>query len=157
MAYTRVAGKEKGADLFTKPLSWEEMSSHVQRLEGEFVDKEAMAEVNVFGGGTLAPTVLNEVKKTAEALKVRQPIVWQRGDMQSRTTKTSMRGGPSWDRVLARITADANTGEILRSEVAQGITRNTEHSLLQEGPRDIVIALLFEKPSCGQSVGGQRK
>ena len=43
-----------------------------------------------------------------------------------------------------RVTADAATGQVLKTEVAEGITRNTEHSLLEGGPRDIITVLLYE-------------
>ena len=82
------------------------------------------------------------------------PEVWQRGDLGSRITKTSMRGGPQWDRVCARITSDARTGEILKTEKATAITRNTEHALIVDGPRDISTTLLYERPET-EKLGGQ--
>ena len=52
--------------------------------------------------------------------------VWQRGDMQAKTTKTTMKGGPALEQVQARITADAGTGMVIKSERASAITQNTE-------------------------------
>ena len=64
--------------------------------------------------------------------------------MAAKTTKTSMRGGPTWEAVRGRITVDARIGEVLKSEDARYITRNTEHALIPAHPRDIVTALLYE-------------
>ena len=35
--------------------------------------------------------------------------VWQRTDLRTKTLKTSMKGGPEWSRVRARVTVDAKT------------------------------------------------
>ena len=76
--------------------------------------------------------------------------------MGAKTTKTSMRGGPQWQQVRGRVTADANSGEILKVEEAQYITRNTEHALVPNYPRDIVTVLLYEK-SVDFSIAGNKK
>ena len=36
IAYKKVHGKENVADLFTKPVSWEEICKHVEEMRGEF-------------------------------------------------------------------------------------------------------------------------
>ena len=46
-------------------------------------------------------------------------------------------GGLVWSDVVARVTADAVSGEILHSELARDITRSLEHTPLEGGPRDI--------------------
>ena len=55
-----------------------------------------------------------------------------------------MKGGPVWSDVVARVTADAVSGEILDSELARDITRSLEHTPLEGGPRDIQTILIFE-------------
>ena len=55
-----------------------------------------------------------------------------------------MKGGPVWSDVVARVTANAVSGEILDSELARDITRSLEHTLLEGGPRDIQTILIFE-------------
>ena len=55
-----------------------------------------------------------------------------------------MKGGPVWsDVVVARVTADAISGEIFDSGLARDITRSLEHTPLEGGPRDIQTILIF--------------
>ena len=141
LQYKKVPGKENGSDLFTKALTWEEVAGHVGRIGGEFV---GVSPLYVFGGGNLGPQLLGKVKELASNLGLVKPAAWQRGDMGAKTTKTSMRGGPQWQQVRGRVTADAITGEVIKVEDARYITRNTEHALIPEFPRDIVTVLLYE-------------
>ena len=46
--------------------------------------------------------------------------------------------------VIARVTADAVSGEILDSELARDITRSLEHTPLEGGLRDIQTIFIFE-------------
>ena len=64
--------------------------------------------------------------------------------MSSRTRRTTVKGGPLWSDVVARVTADAVNGEILDSELARDITRSLEHIPLERGLRDIQTILVFE-------------
>ena len=59
----------------------------------------------------------------------RNLAAWTRTDMSSRTRRTTTKGGPVWSDVVARVTADAVSGEILDLELARDITRslNTLH------------------------------
>ena len=147
MRYTKVAGKENGRDLFTKALAWDEIMGHERRLGGEFIESKKDVEVSLFGGGDMDVQIKGEVERMARELKLSRPVAWQRSDMNTRTAKTTMKGGPSWERIQARITADAHTGEVLRSEKAEFITKNVEHALLPDCPRDIVTMLLYEGES----------
>ena len=56
--------------------------------------------------------------------------------MSSRTRRTTVKGGPVWGDVVARVTADAVNGEILDSELARDMTRSLEHTPLEGVPRD---------------------
>ena len=55
-----------------------------------------------------------------------------------------MKDGPVWSDVVARVTADAVSEEILDSELARDITGSPEHTPLEGGPRDIQKILMFE-------------
>ena len=55
-----------------------------------------------------------------------------------------MKGALVWSDVVARVTADAVSGEILDSELARDRTRTLEHTLLEGGPRDTQTILVFE-------------
>ena len=46
--------------------------------------------------------------------------------------------------MVARVTADAVSGEILDPKLARDITRSLEHTPLEGGPRDIQRILVFE-------------
>ena len=46
--------------------------------------------------------------------------------------------------MIARVTADAVSGEILDSELARDIARSLEHTPLEGGPQDIQTILIFE-------------
>ena len=46
--------------------------------------------------------------------------------------------------MIARVTADAVSREILDSELTRDITRSLEHTPLERGPRDIQTILVFE-------------
>ena len=58
--------------------------------------------------------------------------------------RATMKGGPVRSDVVAHVTADVVSREILDSELARDITRSLEHTPLEEGPRDIQTILIFE-------------
>ena len=85
-------------------------------------------------------------KQLGEILQLRgEHCAWVRTDIGATTTKTSMRGGPDWAQVSARITADADTSKFIKIEQAEHITRNREHALLYGGERSIMTILIFNK------------
>ena len=49
-----------------------------------------------------------------------------------------------WSDVVARVTADAVSGEILASKMSRDLTRSLEHAPVEGGPRDIQTILVFE-------------
>ena len=57
-----------------------------------------------------------------------------------------MKGGPVWSDVIARVTADAVSGEreILDSQLARDTTRSLEHTPSEGRPRDIQTIQVFE-------------
>ena len=128
-------------DLFTETLSWNEIQSHIHKLTSQFVQNEI--NVNYVGARpnrVNLPRVLRELGIAGD----RNLAAWTRTDMSSRTRRTTMKGGPVWSDVVARVTADAVSGEILHSELARDITRSVEHTPLEGGPRDIQTILIFE-------------
>ena len=74
----------------------------------------------------------------------RNLAAWTGTDMSSGTRRTTMKGGLVWSDVVARVTADAVSGEILDSELARDIPRSLEHTPVDGGPRDIQTILVFE-------------
>ena len=128
--FKKVACVDNGADLFTKTLSWNEIQGHIHKLSSQFVQNEI--NVNYVGArpnGVNLPRVLQELGVAGD----RNLAVWTRTDMTSRTRRTTMKGGPVWSDVVARVTADAVSGEILDSELARDITRSLEHTPLEGG------------------------
>ena len=98
----------------------------------------------LFGGGEMSSKVKTEVQKMAKELRMERPVAWQRSDLGAKTTKTTMKGGPNWEWVQARVTADARWGQVLCTEKASFIIRNVEHALLPGGPRDTITVLPYE-------------
>ena len=132
---------DNGDDLFTKTLSSNEIQSHIHKLSSQFVQNEI--NVNFVGArpnGVNLPRVLQELDIACD----RKLAAWTQTDMSSRTRRKTMKGGPSWSDVVARVTADAVSGEILDSELARDLTRSLEHTPLGTGPRDIQTVLIFE-------------
>ena len=64
----------------------------------------------------------------------RNLAAWTRMDVSSRTRPTTVKGGPVWSDVVARVTADAVNKEILDSELARDFTRSLEHTPWEGGP-----------------------
>lgn len=102
-------------------------------------------------GFTAVPRgVLHAMKYAAHILKLNGKVkTWVRHDIGIKTIKTSMKGGPEWSRVLARITVDAKDGRIIDVEGAKGMPRDREHRLLR-WDKDVVDSqtwLLYKESS----------
>ena len=139
--FKRVAGVDNGADLFTKTLSWNEIQSHIHKLSSQFVQNEI--SVNFVGArpnGVNLPQVLQEMGIAGG----KNLAAWTRTVMGPRTRRTTVKGGHSWEDVVARVTADAVIGEILDSELSRDIARSLEHTPLKGEPRDFQTILVFE-------------
>ena len=139
--FKKVAGVDNGADLFTKTLSLNEIQGHIHKLSSQFVQNEI--NVNYVGarpnGGNL-PRILQEMGLAGD----RNLAAWTRTDMSSRTRRTAVKCGPLWSDVVARVTADAVSGEIPHAELARDITRSLEHTPLEGGLRDTQTIPVFE-------------
>ena len=139
--FKKVAGVDNGGDLFTKTLSWNEIQSLIHKLSSQFVQNGI--NVNYVGArpnGVNLPRILQEMGLAGD----RKLAAWTRTDMSSQTRCTTMKGGPVWSDVVARVTADAVSEEILDSELARDITRSLEHTPLEGGPRNIQKIVIIE-------------
>ena len=90
-----------------KPYRVNEIQSHIHKLSSEFVQNEI--NVNYVGArpnGVNLPRILQELGIPGD----RNLAAWTRTDMSSRTRRTTMKGGPVWSDVVARVTADAVSG-----------------------------------------------
>ena len=97
----KVAGVDNGADLFTKTLSWNEIQSHIHKLSSQFILDEVGQCARSNGVN------LRAVPRELGIAGGRNLAAWTRTDMSSRTRRTTMKGGPVWSDVVARVTADA--------------------------------------------------
>ena len=99
--FKRVVGVDNEADLFTKTLSLNEIQSHIHKLSSQFVQNEI--SVNYVGArpnGVNLPRTLQDMGLAGG----RNLAAWTRTDMSSRTRRTTMKGGPLWSDVVARVT-----------------------------------------------------
>ena len=90
--------------------------------------------------GVNLPRILQEMGLAGD----RKLAAWTRTNMSFRTRRTTVKGGLVWSDVVALVTADAVSGEILDSELARDITKSLEHIPLDGGLRDIQTILIFE-------------
>ena len=74
---------------------------------------------------------------------------WTRAELASKTYRTTMKNGPPWSSVRARITSRATSGDIIAAERIENIPRSLEHGLVKQGPRDIVTTLVFKEDRKG--------
>ena len=139
--FKKVAGVDNGADLFTKALSWNEIQKHIHKLSSQFVQNEI--NVNYVGARPTGVNLLRVLQELGIAGD-RNLAAWTRTDMSSRTRRTTMKGVLVWSDVIARVTADAVSGEIFDSELARDTTRSLEHNPLEGWLRDIQTILIFE-------------
>ena len=140
--FKKVQGKNNAADLFTKAVRWEDIKKHMDKMDEEF-----KGENMVFDGAkadeVLKVTVANlmeEIKREGETNELK---VWRRYDLGTRTAKTTLRGGPSWSQVVARVAVDDGTGQILLRERARDIRRDAEHRLLVGDAKTVATALIY--------------
>ena len=154
--YGKVPGSENTSDLFTKALDGETIDKHTAGISCEFAEgKDDLAYTIHFVGAAPSQDMFDD--KLGSLLNLKGGYAaWTRTDLHAKTTKTSMRGGPNWSQVKARITVDANTNKIIKVEQAKHITRNMEHVLLHGGECDIMTILIYnDGTSSGINVGCQ--
>lgn len=143
LAYGKMPGAVNSGDLFTKPLGQADIEAHCDRMSTEFArGKNEQGYSIAFMGARPPDEMLNKELMKKMGLKGHYRA-WTRTDCEATTTKTTMRGGPAWNTVVARITADALTGKVIQAERVEEICRNKEHVLVQGGPRPICTMLLY--------------
>ena len=141
--YGKIDGKENAADMFTKAISGPDTDYHCETLKVEFAaGKNEQGYTIGYVGGRPPGNDYADLEVSKLGL-VGPYSAWARTDLQARHTKTTMRGGPCWSGVVARLTLDATTGASIKTEHVDAICRNREHALLPDGPRDITTVLLY--------------
>ena len=142
MEFKKAHGKENAADLFTKALRWEDIETKTRMLDNEIFEYKSQ-----FDGDKADRRLRTEVALLAQQIKKEENInevnVWRRYDLNTRNAKTTMRGGPHWNQVLARVAVDDDTGELLLRERARDIRRDSEHKLLTGDARNVATALIY--------------
>ena len=146
--FSKVPGSENCADLFTKPLT-RESAEHLSELVGmEFPEghDEIAFTINFISQSRrrISPSIQSSLQDLGLSGTY---FVWSRMDLKSKCFRTSVKGGPSWKDVEARVTLDASTGNVIKIEAARNITRECEHQLLPGGPCDIVTLLIWSNPT----------
>ena len=149
--YGKVAGADNSSDLFTMAFDSEPLNKHTKSLSCEFTEgQDDLAYTIHFVGSAPQRGLFDD--KLGEILQLKGAYsAWIRTDIGATTTKTSMRGGPDWSQVRARITVDADTNKFIKIERAKHITRNQEHSLLYGGERNIMTILVFDRTEAQQN------
>ena len=132
LQYQKIAGNKNAADLFTKVLAWDRMKQHMEGMQTEFVG------VNVLG------ILERKINDLVNSLKLeRRTRTWLRTDLASRTAKSTVRGGPDYRQVVARVAVDAATGETLVAEDLRRVGRDELHRPIAAAPRDIVTGIVY--------------
>lgn len=116
LEYRKVKGIENGADLFRKALMWEEIRGHLGRIGAQVLEEpEGAHEVPHIGAkpvGVQVERVLHHLGFSS----VFGPRAGARTGLQSATTRTTLRCGPSWGAVVARTTSRASDGQSILVE-----------------------------------------
>ena len=132
LRYEKVLGRDNAADLLTKALTWEEIQRHCEKME------------TAFDGEEVADMMRKEVNLLAEMIGEREKLrCWTRVDLQTKTAKTTLRGGPHWGSVVGRVAINAKSGEVLLRESAQMIGKPQEHREVVKKPVDMITGLLY--------------
>lgn len=143
LEYKNVKGTENGADIFTKALTWEEIRGHMARLGAQIPGKEEEAEEVPHVGARPVGVQVRRALQQLGIQDVRGLRAWTRTDLGSATTRTTMRGGPAWGSVVARISSRAFDGQILSIERVEDIPRALEHARVSGGPVDLQTTLVY--------------
>ena len=151
--FSKVSGSDNCADLFTKPLT-RERAEHLSELIGMEFPKgydDIALTINFMGqSGHHIPSSLRSSLQNLGLSGVY--FIWPRMDLESKCFRTSAKGGPSWKDVEARVTLDASTGRVIKTEATRDITRECEHRLLPGGPCDIITLLIWRNSTIGSGL-----
>ena len=151
LEYNTIKGTENPADMFTKALDENSILKFTKLLDYEIIDAEVVevqedekklaAGINFIGG---MPTSRQVEEMLEQRLgDGRGYKAWLRTDLGTNTKKTTLRGGPAWNKVIVRITSDALTGETMAYEDKQDICRALEHGRFPGPPRDTTTTLVY--------------
>ena len=141
LKYKKICGLKNIADLFTKPLDWQSLKMHTEAMNCKFTEgRDDMGyQINNINKKTnpteIRPMQISGIPKGMKA--------WCRTDLNTRTYKGTMRGGPKWNEVVTRLTYDADSGVLLLEEDARWITRAQENNEIGDGVHDITTVLIY--------------
>ena len=117
LQYHKVKGSDNSACLFTKALDHDSIRKDTESMGSEFV----------FGKGEPLALTVNNLGATLSMKKLAMETerqfgtkgrmdAWTRMDLQSKSYKTTHKGGPTWKDVAYRVTADARSEDIINIE-----------------------------------------
>ena len=135
IAFDKVSGHSNAADLFTKPLAEEDIRKFTEKMSGKFVDKAVPQDE-----AKMVATMVTQARcrmGLEEHLKE-----WRRTDLNAKNLKTSLKGGPPWTSVGARISIDLVRQKLLKAEKAGDILRANEHEIIEH--TDLLTVLLYK-------------
>lgn len=153
LEYGKVKGVENNADVSTKALTWEAIQVHLLRLGTEMSESTAEEKGIQHVGETPAGVLVGKALHSLGFQTVRGLEAWTRKDLGSATTRTTVRGGPAWSQVVARITSRSEDGQILLAERAEDICRALEQARLSGGPGDIKTTLVYAADGIQRAIG----
>ena len=141
--YSKIPGQKNIADLFTKPLDWQTLMTHTESMSCKFTegrDDMGYQIAHVHRGVQDRPRPIRPsgLKDGSKA--------WCRTDLNTKTLKGTMRGGPKWSEVTRRLTYEADTGMLMHDEDARWITRAQESAVIGGGGSYDTITMLVYKP-----------
>ena len=141
LQYRKVKGRDNGADLFVKAIDHDSIVRYTEALELRSNRTHGHQHECKSKCGKLSLEVESRFKTSGRM------DAWSRMDLHSKTSKTTNKGGPTWGDVAHGATAGAGVGYIINFEDATNIIRDTEHRLIEGGPRDLVTVLLLKSVS----------
>lgn len=148
-----VHGTQNCADLTTKPLTSDYIDGFCNCVGCRFPDGEdEMAfqinnvelSVDMVGTHQMPEKWIHRLQ--GELRLHRRLCGWQRVDLDSRCARTSGKQGPPWGHVVARITSDAKSGDIMFVESTKLMAKEDEHRKISQDPMHIMTTLIYTAP-----------
>ena len=102
-----------------------EKGYEIQHLDKEKKEKELKEAINRHASG--------------EGLKQ-----WSRQDLDTYCLRRSCKTGPSWNKVVCRITSDLNTRELLKIEDQEELRNFTNHHKQWMDPKNTETVLIYK-------------
>ena len=139
----RSGGAQNFADMFTKPLTNDMISSLCHDMGLTFPDGKDGIALTIHGLECHL-TSADQMQKMINKFGLEgKHEVWTRTDLNAKTYKTSAKGGPEWSSVQYRISVDNSTRQVIAVEDVFGMPREDEHRHLEQGRCDLLTILLY--------------